>query len=148
MFAQHGNYTLYSEHNIIIFRAVGAWNIEATRNATSKIKAIVDAIPTETHAFIFDTHQVEGMTPDSYIEWTNAVNYWLSRGFKALVRIDDAESANYKLFIQGFDVYLRELIPFTFADNIQGALNWVHQLGFKGFENGLNVIGQTSDYES
>ncbi|WP_416306347.1 hypothetical protein [Neptunicella sp. SCSIO 80796] len=145
MFAQHGNYSLYSDHSIIIFEAFGAWNVEASRNAIGKIKTIVDNMPTSAHGFIFDTHLVEGMTPDSYLVWSEAVNYWLSKGFNGLARIDDPESAHYKLFVEGFDIMLKEIIPFTFADDIAHALSWLHELEFKGFENGLEVVKQSSN---
>jgi hypothetical protein len=139
MFEQHGKFQLACNKNIIIFIAEGAWNYEASLNATSQIQSIIDRLPHEKHAFIFDTQHVEGMTPDSFDEWSNAITYWLKHGFSALARVTDPSESHYKMFIEPFDQRLKELLPLTLTDHIEQALAWLHQLGFQGFEQGIDL---------
>ena len=133
VFPEHGTYKLTHQQNIIIFDAQGAWNIEASRRAIAEIKVIVDGLSNQSHAFIFDTRNVEGMTPDSFEAWSEAVAYWLENGFKAIVRLDDLESLHYKLYVEAFDIELRKHISYKHADNLEQGKAWLHSLGFEGF---------------
>lgn len=135
-FAEHGIYTLQHEQNIIIFEAQGAWNLEASSHAIAEIKLIVDNITTPSHAFIFDTSKVEGMTPDSFVAWSDAVDDWLQKGFKGMVRIDEPDSLHYKMFVEAFDSKLKQVISFSFAEDVTQGLDFLHSLGFKGFRHG------------
>lgn len=139
MFKQHGQFHLGHDKNIIIFIAEGAWNLEASLNATKQIQLIIDQLTHKQHAFIFDTMFVEGMTPESFTVWSNAVTYWLEHGFQAIARVTDPTESHYKMFIEPFDLRLKELIPLTFTQNIAQALSWLHQQGFEGFEQGVNL---------
>jgi hypothetical protein len=134
-FAEHGIYTLQHEQNIIIFEAQGAWNIEASAHAIAEIKQIVNNLASPSHAFIFDTSKVEGMTPESFVAWSEAVDYWLKKGFKGLVRIDEPTSLHYKMFVEAFDTKLKTIISFSFAKDVNQGLDFLHSLGFKGFKH-------------
>ncbi|KXI30357.1 hypothetical protein [Paraglaciecola hydrolytica] len=139
MFEQHGKFQLACEQNIIIFIAEGAWNYEASLNATTQIKYIIDRLEHKQHAFIFETQHVEGMTPDAFSTWSDAVNYWLEHGFRAIARVTDPSESHYKMFIEPFDLRLKDLMPLTFTDDLASAVNWLHGLGYRGFEQGIDL---------
>ena len=139
MFEQHGRFQLGYEQNIIVFIAEGAWNYEASLNATTQIKYIIDRQQDKPHAFIFDTKNVEGMTPDAYKTWAEAVDYWLANGFQAIARVTDPSESHYKMFIEPFDLKLKEIIPLHFADDLTMAVIWLHDMGFRGFEQGIDL---------
>jgi hypothetical protein len=133
MFPEHGTFELMHQQNIIIFDAQGAWNIEASERAIAEIRVIVDSFVGQPYAFIFDTNNVEGMTPDSFEAWSEAVAYWLDNGFKAIVRIDDLESLHYKLYVEAFDIELKKHITYKYAENLEQGKLWLHSKGFEGF---------------
>lgn len=142
MFEPHGQYTLAHDHDIFILIGNGAWNLEASQAAISQINGLVDALNDRRHAFIFDTQNVEGITPDSFVAWSDAISYWLQHGFAAFVRVTDPESANYKLFIQPFDLRLQEIVEFSYAQDIAQGIRILHQLGFSGFDDNAVIASR------
>tara|TARA_R110000868_G_scaffold339759_3_gene600477 strand:- start:1583 stop:2035 length:453 start_codon:yes stop_codon:yes gene_type:complete len=139
MFAQHGKFQMAYEQNIIIIIAEGEWNFEASLNATTKIQYMVDHLQHKQHAFIFDTKKLQGLTPEAYGTWSKAVDYWLAHGFKALARVADPSKTHYKMFIEPFDAKLKDLMPINFNDTLEEAVSGLHDLGFYGFEQGIDL---------
>jgi hypothetical protein len=95
-------------------------------------------MPANQHAFIFDTQHLEGMTPDAYTTWSDAITYWLAHGFKAVARVTEPSGSHYKMFIEPFDQRLKEHMPIQFSDNLETAVTWLNSLGFHGFEQGID----------
>ncbi|MDF2177434.1 hypothetical protein P2G88_04135 [Aliiglaciecola sp. CAU 1673] len=140
MFIGHGSYAVEHDQSIIVFVAQGAWNLEASKSAIELISLYVDAMSATNFAIIANTRQVEGITPDSFKVWLSAVRKWLHQGHTTLARVDEPRSAYYKIFLSKFDEFARAHQQFQLLDSMDEAFSWLHQLGFKGFENGLPAL--------
>ncbi|ALS99322.1 hypothetical protein [Lacimicrobium alkaliphilum] len=137
MFMGHGIYAVEHDREIIVFVAQGAWNVEASQSATKLISKYVNSISNQEFAIIADTSQVEGITPDSAEVWSEAVNEWHQKGHTTLARVDNPESAHYKVFLSRFDEFAKQHQQLRICDSREDALEWLHSEGFRGFENGL-----------
>ncbi|MGS2721092.1 hypothetical protein [Paraglaciecola aestuariivivens] len=132
-FPEHGEYQIQRQQDIILIRASGAWNLETSKKIMEEMKGLIDELKKKPFALIIDTHNLEGITSESYETLTEGLNYWVANGFSALARLDDANSPNYKVYVDSFDAELKKHMPYRFADSMEQGIAWLNSLGFKGF---------------
>lgn len=131
-----GSYVVKHDKEIIIFAGRGVWGTTPSKNAIRAITRAIDMVDLQDFSIIADTSEVEGITPDSFKLWREAVENWYQRGHKTLCRVDNPESHNYKVFLRGFDDFARSCQTFSFVNSIQDGVDWLHNEGYKGFEDG------------
>ncbi len=132
-FNEHGNYSVKCDNDIILFKAQGVWNAESSIHCISMINSCIEKIDANKFSIVVDTEMVTGITPDSAKLWFKTIRTWQSIGHSALVRIDNPDSINYKIFLSDFDKYFMENIDFNYAHSFDDAIKWLHSMGYKGF---------------
>jgi len=132
-FNEHGNYSVEFDVDIILFKAQGIWNIESSIHCISMINTCIEKIEADKYSIVVDTRAVTGITPDSADLWFKTITVWQTIGHKALARIDNPRSINYKIFLADFDEFFRRNIDFMYADSFDDAIHWLHSIGYKGF---------------
>ncbi len=132
-FNEHGNYSVEFDKDIILFKAQGIWNIESSIHCISMINACIEKVDPDNFSIVVDTEKVTGITPDSAELWFKTISVWQTIGHKALARIDNPNSINYKIFLADFDDYFMNSINFQYAKSQEDAIKWLHSLGYKGF---------------
>ncbi len=132
-FNEHGNYSVKLDKEIILFKAQGIWNIESTIHCIGMINSCIDEMNTVKFSIVVDTQKVTGITPDSAELWFKTISVWQTIGHCALARIDNPNSINYKIFLADFDEFFMKNIDFQYANSQNDAIQWLHSLGYKGF---------------
>lgn len=148
MFAQHGLYELKQSGDIIVFKSYGAWNLEASQDCIAKIKVMISRRPQHKFALLVDSREFEGSTPDAFDAWLEAIEFWFENGLACMCRVVDINSAQHKLFLNSADDIFRSRIVFDYAADQSSALAWLHQNGWKGFEDGVANHRLTSNFYS
>ncbi|MGL1957360.1 MAG: hypothetical protein OCD00_08605 [Colwellia sp.] len=133
-FNEHGHYQLESDGNIIFYRITGSWNYEASVSCIKDINQCFEEIDNQPVMMIVDTIDFEGSLNEGYLLWSEATVDWLKRNLTHFIRIDNVNTAHYKLFVARMDAALKEKTTFNLAHCFDEAIQKAHALGFSGFE--------------
>ena len=77
MAKEHGQSFISVDGDIIIVRAVGAFNEEGIVNTIGKLKSVIESFGPKGFKLLFDYSEAEGGTPDVY-DKINECNIWLN----------------------------------------------------------------------
>ncbi len=125
IFKAHGKYKLNLHNDVIILTVFGDWNLEGSIICIEDINKLIDTISGNRFAIVIDSSELTGLTKDSYVPWLKAINNWLQIGMYFTSRVDNPDSAEYKLFLSEFDDLLRSKTNFAYSSSIEDALSLI-----------------------
>ncbi len=132
-FQEHGDYKISSDGDIIFLIAKGSWNLESTEHCIGIINECIKKLSSDRFAFVTDTSELTGGTPDVLNAWINTLKYWPTIGMGAGSMIADTNSAYYRIYLAEFDRVLSSTIDFKCTSSFDEAVTWFNELGYDGF---------------
>jgi len=134
---EHGKYSLCCEGQIIFLEAYEAWNEESSTSCINEMKFIVNTMQHNNFAILANSLKLEGMTPESFNLWFEALDFFFKNGHNFFIRIDKPSSIEYKLFSEPFDKITKQRMPFQFANSTNEAIKILKENNYYGFDNGI-----------
>jgi len=134
-FSEHGNFQLKTDGNILYYRVVGCWNQEASAACLKALAKCFKLLKGEPIVMIVDSIDFEGGIEEAYPLWREEIPLWFECGMKRFIRIDEPESTRYHMFVKRMDKVMKENVEFSFAVDLNDALEQAHSFGFSGFEH-------------
>lgn len=77
MSAEHGQYTISVDEDIITVKAVGAFNQEGIVTVIEELKLVIERLSSDNFKLLFDYTETEGGTPEVF-DKINECNIWLN----------------------------------------------------------------------
>jgi hypothetical protein len=78
MNTEHGESSITIDHNLIIIKIIGAFNLEGINKAIEQLKSAILAFGQNEFKLLLDYTEAEGGTPEVF-EKINECNVWLNR---------------------------------------------------------------------
>jgi len=132
-FNEHGQFQLETSGNVIYYRVLGCWNIEASKSCLDLIRKCFEEVKGKPIIMVVDSTDFEGGIEEAYPLWSAEMSFWLTSGMTHFIRIDDSKSVRYNLFIERMDKAIQAVVKFNFANDFDDAIKQSKAYGFIGF---------------